>query len=74
MIYIPNLITYGSIIQNDVFYVIRYSTLSRGRKHCNTFHGVLTTAFRPDPNGSGSIVANMQFAKPKISLYLAIHA
>ena len=48
MIYIPNLITYGSIIPNDVFYVIRYFTLSRGRKHCNTFHGVLTAKFRPD--------------------------
>ena len=42
MIYIPNLIMYGSVISNDVFYVIRCSTLSRGRKHCNTFHGALT--------------------------------
>ena len=55
MIYIPNLITYGSIIPNDVFYVIRYSTFSRGRKHCNTFHGVLIATFRPDPNESGSV-------------------
>ena len=46
---------YGSIIQNDVFYLIRYSTLSRGRKHCNTYHGVLTTVYRPDPNESGSV-------------------
>ena len=25
-------------------------------KHCDTLHGVLTTALRPDPNESGSIV------------------
>ena len=49
-----NLITTGSIIPNSVFHVIRYSTFSRGRKHCNTFHGVLTATFRPDPNESGS--------------------
>ena len=53
MIYIPNLIIYGSIIPNDVFYVIRYFTLSRGRKHCNTIHGVLVATFRPDSNESG---------------------
>ena len=53
MIYIPNLITYGPIIPNDVFYVILYSTLSRGRKHSNTFHGVLTATFGPDSNESG---------------------
>ena len=53
MIYIPNLITYGSILPNDVFYVIMYSTLLRGKKHCNTFHGVLTATFGPDPNESG---------------------
>ena len=41
MIYIPNLITYGS------------ATFSRGRKHCNTFHGVLTATFGPDSNESG---------------------
>ena len=52
--YVPNLITYGSIIPNDVFYVIRYFTLSRGRKHYNTFHGVLMATFRPDSNESGS--------------------
>ena len=39
---------------NGVFYVIRYSTLSRGRKHNNTFHTVLMAKFRPDPNESGS--------------------
>ena len=54
IIYIPNLIAYGSIIPPGVFYVIRYSTLSRGRKHCSTFHGVLTAKLRPDPNESGS--------------------
>ena len=54
MIYIPNLITYGSIIPNDVFYIILYSTLSRGRKHNNTFHSVLMAKFRLDPNESGS--------------------
>ena len=54
MKYRPNLITYGSIIPNGVFYVIRYSTLSRGRKHCNIFHTDLTAKFRPDPNESGS--------------------
>ena len=54
MIYGPNLITYGSILPNDVFYVIRYFTLSRGRKHCNTFHGVFMATLRPDSNGSGS--------------------
>ena len=50
----PNLITYGSIIPNGVFYVIRYSTFSRGRRHCNTFHGILMAKFRPDSNVSGS--------------------
>ena len=54
MIYIRNLITIGSILPNDVLYVIRYSTLSRGRKHSNTFRGVLTATFRPDPSESGS--------------------
>ena len=54
MIYIPNLITHGTIIPNDVCYVIRYFTLSRGRKHCNTFHGILTARFRQDSNESGS--------------------
>ena len=54
MIYIPNLITYGSVISNDVFYVILYSPLSRGRKHYNTFHGVLVATFGPDSNESGS--------------------
>ena len=53
MIYIPNLITYGSVISNDVFYVIPYSTLSRGWKLCSTFRGVLTATFEPDPNESG---------------------
>ena len=54
MIYIPKVIAYGSVILNDVFYFIRYFTLSRGRKHCNTFHGVLMATFRPDSNESGS--------------------
>ena len=54
IIYRPNLITYGPIIPNGVFYVIRYSTLPRGRKHNNTFHTVLMAKFRPDPNESGS--------------------
>ena len=54
IIEIRNLITYGSIIPNGVFYVIRYSTLSRGRKHNNTFHAVLIAKFRPVPNESGS--------------------
>ena len=53
IIYRPNLITYGTIISNGVFYVIRYSTLSRGRKHYNTLHLVLTATFGPDPNESG---------------------
>jgi len=53
MIYIPNLITYGSVISNGVFYVIPYSTLSRGWTHCNTFHGVLTATFEPDQNERG---------------------
>ena len=53
MIYIPNLIIFGSVISNDVFYVILYSTLSRGRKHCNTFHGVLAATYGPDLNESG---------------------
>ena len=74
IIYIPNLITYGSIIPIGVFYVIQYSTLSRGRKDCNTFHGVLTVKFRPIPNKSGSAAGLTQFTKPKISLYLAMHA
>ena len=52
MIYIHNLIIYDSI--NDVFYVSRYFTLSRGRKHCNTFHGILMATFGPDSNESGS--------------------
>ena len=52
MIYMSNSITYASVISNDIFYVIMYSTLSRGRKHCNTFHGVLTATFGPDPNES----------------------
>ena len=58
MIYIPNLITYGSVISkiNDVFDVILYSMLSLGRKHCNTFHGVLAATFGPDPNESGFAV------------------
>ena len=63
MIYIPNLITYGPIIPNDVFYVIRYFTLSRGRKQCNTFHGVLTATLGPDSNESGfaaSLTPNLQ--------------
>ena len=68
----PNLITYSSIIPNGVFYVIRYFALSRGRKHYNTFHSVLLPKFRTDPNESVS--ANTQFAKPKISLYVAMHA
>ena len=54
MIYIPNLITYGSIIPIDVFYLFRYFTLSWGRKHCNTFHGVLKATFRQDSNEIGS--------------------
>ena len=54
MIYIPNLIKYGSIIPNDAVYVIRYFTLSRGRKPCNTFHGVFMATFRPYSNESGS--------------------
>ena len=53
MIYIPSLTTYGSVILNIVFYVILYSKLSRGRKHSNTFHGVLTATFGPDTNESG---------------------
>ena len=63
MIYTSNLITYGSVISNDVFYVILYSTLSRGRKHCNTFHGVLTAMFGPHPNESGlaaGVAPNLQ--------------
>ena len=52
-IYVSNLIAYGSVISNDVFYVILYSTLSRGRKLCNTFHGVLTATVVPVPNESG---------------------
>ena len=54
LIYKSNIITYGSITSNGVFYVIRYFTLSRGRKHCNIFLGVLTAKFRPDPNESAS--------------------
>ena len=54
MIYILNLITYGTIIPTGVFYVILFFTLSRGRKHCNTFHGVLTATFSPDSNESDS--------------------
>ena len=53
MIYIPNLITYGSVISNVVFYVIWNSTLSRGRKHCSTFHGVLMATFGADRKESG---------------------
>ena len=62
-IYIPNLITHGSIIPNGVFYVIRYSTLPRGRKHCNTFQGVLTATFRPDPkerDSAAGLTHNLQ--------------
>ena len=65
MICIPNLIIYGSVISNYVFFIILYSTLSRGRKHCNTFHGVLslTATFGPDPNESGfaaGVIPNLQ--------------
>ena len=73
MMYIPNVIAYGSIIPNDVFYGIRDFTLSRGRKHCNTFHGVLVATFRPDSNESGS-ATGLTHNLPKISLHLAVHA
>ena len=75
MIYIPNLITYGSIISNHVFYVIRYFTLSRGRKRCNIFHSVLTATFGPYLNESGfatDLTPNLQ--NTKVNLYLAMHA
>ena len=73
MIYTPNLITYGSIIPNDVCYVILYFTLSRGRKHCSTFHGVLIETFRPDSNESGSATGLKHNLQIKISLHLAMH-